>query len=87
MYKVLVSESAAEFIHGQNKKIQRQLHKKMKNLESDPYPSNCVKLSGGDDLYRIRSGDYRIIYTVKNNKITVLVLKIGYRKDVYKGLF
>ena len=86
MYKVLVSESAAEFIRGQTKKIQRQLDKKIKNLGPNPIPANSVKLKGHEGLYRIVSGYYRIIYTVEHKTITVLVLRIAHRKEVYKRL-
>lgn len=86
MYKVIVAEGAADFIRGQTKKIRRQLHNKIQNLRNNPYPSNSVKLKGEEGLYRIRSGDYRIIYTVNNKKVTILVLRIANRKEVYKRL-
>jgi len=84
MYKIIVAEGAADFIRGQTKKIQRQLHNKIKNLRNNPYPPNCVKLKGQEDLYRIRSGDYRIVYMVKSKEVTILVLRIAHRKEVYK---
>lgn len=86
MYKVIVAEGAADFIRGQTKKIRRQLHKKIKNLRNNPYPPSCGKLKGEEDLYRIRSGDYIIIYTVKNKEVTILVLRIAHRKEAYKRL-
>lgn len=86
MYKVVVAEDAADFIRGQTKKIQRQLDKKIKNLGKNPYPSSCIKLKGQNNLYRICSGWYRIIYTIKNNEITVLVLRVAHRKEVYRRL-
>jgi len=86
MYKVIVAEGAADFIRGQTKKIRRQLHKKIKNLRNNPCPPSCGKLKGEEDLYRIRSGDYRIIYTVKNKEVTILVLRIAHRKEAYKRL-
>jgi len=86
MYKVIVAEDAADFIRGQTKKIQRQLNNKIKNLGNNPYPPNCIKLKGQNDLYRVCSGWYRIIYTVKNKEVTVLVLRIAYRKEAYKRL-
>ena len=84
MYKIIVAESAADFIRAQTKKIQRQLYNKIKNLGNNPYPPNCVKLKGQEDLYRIRSGDYRIIYMVKSKEVTILVLRIAHRRQVYK---
>ena len=86
MYKVIVAEDAAAFISGQTKKIQRQLHKKIKNLGKNPYPQNSIKLKGQSGLYRILSGYYRIIYTVKDKEVTVLVLRVAHRKKAYKRL-
>ncbi len=86
MYKVEIAEDVAEFIRGQTKKIQRQLHAKIKRLGKNPHPQNSIKLKGASNLYRIVSGYYRIIYTVKHKKITVLVLRIAHRKEAYKNL-
>jgi len=52
------------------------------DLEQNARPSGCVKLAGEPDLYRIRVGDYRIIYQVNDLKLTVLVLAIGRRREV-----
>ena len=53
-------------------------------LSKNARPSGCVKLAGEPDLYRIRVGDYRIIYQVNDLKLTVLVLGIGHRREVYR---
>ncbi|MFA5251278.1 MAG: type II toxin-antitoxin system RelE/ParE family toxin [Phycisphaerae bacterium] len=86
MYKVVVAEDAADFIRGQTRKIERQLYKKIVALGENPFPSNSTKLKGYEQLYRIHSGPYRIIYTVKNKEITVLVLRVAHRKEVYRRL-
>jgi mRNA interferase RelE/StbE len=52
-------------------------------LSADPRPPGCRKLAGTSDRYRIRVGDYRIIYRVDDGKVTVLVLLIGHRREVY----
>ncbi|MBE2180473.1 MAG: type II toxin-antitoxin system RelE/ParE family toxin [Chthoniobacterales bacterium] len=52
-------------------------------LASDPRPSGCRKLAGTDDRYRIRVGNYRIIYRIDDGRVTVLVLVIGHRREVY----
>ena len=86
MYKVVVAEDVAAFIRQQTKRIQRQLDKKIRNLGKNPYPANSLKLKGQENLYRIASGWYRIIYTVKNKQLTVLVLRVAHRKEVYRRL-
>ena len=67
-------------------KIRAQLAKKAKSLINDPHPAGCKKLKGtndtGEAVWRIRSGDYRILYVVRD--IEVIVLDIGDRKDIYK---
>jgi mRNA interferase RelE/StbE len=53
------------------------------SLEIAPRPSGCKKLKGGEGLYRIRVGDYRVIYEIEDAKLVVVVVKIGNRKDIY----
>jgi len=53
-------------------------------LAQEARPAGCVKLAGSPDLYRIRVGDYRIVYQIKDNELLVLVLSIGHRREVYR---
>jgi mRNA interferase RelE/StbE len=53
-------------------------------LSDNPRPEGYAKLKGSDNLFRIRVGPYRIIYTIQDDKLIVLVLEIGDRKDIYK---
>jgi len=55
-------------------------------LANDPIPANSVKLSGADHTYRIRIGDYRLIYNVLNRTLTIEVIRVGHRKDVYRNI-
>lgn len=55
----------------------------MLSLGEDPRPLGYIKLKGYDDFFRIRVGPYQIIYTVQDDKLIVLVLEIGDRKDVH----
>ena len=63
---------------------QTLIAKKIRNLASEPLPDSVVKLKGVASLYRIRSGDYRIVYQIHNEELIVLIIKIGHRRDVYK---
>ena len=56
----------------------------IRGLEADPRPDGCVKLSGMRDTYRVRDGDYRIVYQVRDQRLLVLVLEIGHRREVYR---
>jgi mRNA interferase RelE/StbE len=53
-------------------------------LSSNPRPAGCVNLTGADDLWRVRIRDYRIIYTIRDDQLLVVVVKVGNRKDVYR---
>ncbi len=57
----------------------------LRKLDDNPRPHGTEKLTGSEDFYRIREGDYRIIYTIKDKELIILVVKIGHRKDVYRG--
>ena len=58
--------------------------KRIQGLADDPYGAGTIKLRGGaGSLYRIRHGDYRIIYEVNDAEVVVLVVKVGHRRDVY----
>ena len=84
MYSIVVQPSAAKFIAGQNKKTQRRLIKRIRALGENPIPKDSRKLR--DNIYRVRVGDYRIIYEVRKKLLVVLVAKVGNRRDVYRNL-
>lgn len=62
-------------------KVQRAIN----SLAVNPFPPGHIKLEGTKEkLYRIRKGNYRVIYSVEKNIITITILKVGHRKDVYR---
>ena len=54
-------------------------------LATDPRPPGVMKLAGTDELYRIRAGDYRLIYQIADDQLIVLIARVAHRKDVYRG--
>ena len=54
-------------------------------LAEEPRPSGCVKIAGGEH-YRVRQGRYRIVYEVRDAELVVLVVRVGDRRDVYRGI-
>jgi mRNA interferase RelE/StbE len=86
MYDVQIGRDAEKFIRKQDKDIQRQLLKKLHALADNPRPAGYETLKGTDVLFRIRSGDYRIVYTIEENILRVLVVAVGHRKDIYRKL-
>ncbi len=63
---------------------QRRLARAMLALSDDPFPPGSRKLSGYEDVFRIRVGVYRVIYDVADAALVIIILKIGHRKDVYR---
>jgi mRNA interferase RelE/StbE len=90
-YKIVVTESATKELKRIPVKMQDRIFKKIEDLAREPKPHGHKKLknfdmpgSDQDDYYRIRVGDYRIIYTIENEQITIFIMKIAHRKDVYE---
>ncbi len=62
----------------------KKIAKRIEKLQEDPLPPGHEKLKGSEDMYRIRQGDYRILYSILGKKLVVLVVKIGHRREVYR---
>jgi mRNA interferase RelE/StbE len=82
-YKILIKPSAVKELNKIPKKDLRKITEKINSLAEDPRPIGCEKLSA-QEAYRIRQGLYRIIYTIEDDKLIILVIKIGHRRDVYR---
>ncbi len=83
-YQIEFVNQAAKQFRTLPVQIQEQLKAKIDALSTNPRPHGITKLAGEDDLYRIRSGDYRIIYTIQDRQLLILIVKIGHRRDVYR---
>jgi mRNA interferase RelE/StbE len=66
------------------REAQRRLSIKIEALRVDPFPQGCKKMAAIPDTWRIRSGDYRVVYQVHRGVLLVLVLTIGHRREVYR---
>lgn len=85
-YKVLIKPSATkELLAIPAKKDRQRIVRRIEALADDPRPPGCEKLSGYD-RYRIRQGNYRIIYGIEDDELVVFIIKIGHRRDVYRAL-
>ena len=82
-YKVVIAKSAEKELARLPVAVIVRIREKVSLLADDPRPDGCKKLKGHKDLYRIRVGDYRIIYSVNDGVLTVTVVAIGDRKDIY----
>ncbi|HFE67589.1 MAG TPA: type II toxin-antitoxin system RelE/ParE family toxin [Chloroflexi bacterium] len=82
-YKVVFKQSVAKDLRPiPNKDVQRIL-KRINQLAHDPRPPESKKLTGAEK-YRLRQGNYRILYTIEDDIVTVTIVKIGHRRDVYQ---
>ena len=82
-YRVFVKRSAAKELEGLPPKVRRQVAAKIGGLAVTPRPPGVEKLSG-QEKYRIRQGDYRVLYSIDDTAETVSVVKIGHRREVYR---
>jgi mRNA interferase RelE/StbE len=65
---------------------QRRIAKAIDALAGDPRPPGCTRIVGAQDAYRIRVGDYRVVYEVVDRVLIVYVIRVGHRKEVYREL-
>jgi mRNA interferase RelE/StbE len=83
-YSILLSPAAERQLEALAPAIQKRVVRRLLSLRENPRPQGVKKLAGENDLYRIREGDYRIVYTIRDKELIVLVVKIGDRKEVYR---
>ena len=83
-YKVLSKASVARDLRSLPKATVTRIVEKIERLGEEPFPPRTVKLEGGEDLYRIRVGDYRVVYTVDRSARQVMVHSVRHRRDVYR---
>lgn len=82
-YRLLIKPSAAKELEDVPREDRRRLVTRMRELADKPRPPGAEKLSG-HDLYRVRQGNYRILYEIIDHDLTVTVIKVGHRREVYR---
>ena len=85
-YRVELTTQAAKQLAALPRDLQRRLDVRILALGETPRPPGARKLHGTDDLYRVKAGDYRIVYRIEDRILRVLVIRLGHRGDVYRGL-
>ena len=87
-YKILFNKAYLKDLKKIPARDQRHIREKIKGLSLDPRPEGHKKLHGNfkPSLYRVRCGDYRIVYTIDDKVLMVLLIDVGHRKGVYRGL-
>lgn len=82
-YNVRIKRSAAKELEAVPPKDRKRIANRIEGLAAEPRPPGCEKLSG-EEKYRLRQGDYRILYEIVDQELIVTVVKIGNRRDVYR---
>ena len=83
-YEIEISRTAERQLRKLPGNDQLRLARTILTLAIDPFPRGARKLSGYDDVYRVRTGRYRVLYSVSTTTLIVIVLKVGHRRDVYQ---
>jgi mRNA interferase RelE/StbE len=84
VYTVNLDKGVQKILNRLPQKMNDRLVLAMRALAHNPRPHGCIKLEGAESDYRIRVGDFRVIYTVYDDRLVVLVIDVGPRKDIYR---
>lgn len=85
-YEIVVAPKAKRDLAALLRNALSRIDSHILSLSSNPRPVGSKKLKGLKNVFGIRAGDYRIIYEIQDKRLVVLVIRIGHRKDIYKGL-
>ena len=83
-YQVVLKPAAQRQLRKLTLEIQKDLIALIESLSEQPRPLGCKKLKGRQNQYRVRSGDYRIIYSIEDLTLMIRVIKVGHRRGVYE---
>jgi len=82
-YKIFFRKSVGKDFSAIPKRDLRKILRRIEMLSEDPRPSGCEKLTG-QERFRVRQGRYRIVYSIQDKDLTVWIVKVGHRKDIYR---
>ena len=83
VFSIYFKESARKELNAIPKRDLRRIMEKIATLADNPRPAGSEKLSG-QERYRIRQGNYRILYSIQDGELTIWVVKVGHRREVYR---
>lgn len=84
IYKIVFRKSAEKQLLKLPKPVGLKIIGLIKQLPENPIPGNAKKMLGFKNIYRIRAGVYRVVYSVENDKLIIEIIKIGHRQNIYK---
>lgn len=83
-YELAFKKSVAKDLRAFPKPDVQRILRRIDALADDPRPAGCEKLSG-QERYRVRQGDYRVVYEIQDDRLMVLIVRIGHRREVYRS--
>ena len=83
-YRVEVAPAALRQLRKLDRAAQRRVQAAIELLTIEPRPSGAKKLVGGNGEWRVRTGDYRVVYEIHNSVLLILVVAVGHRRDIYE---
>lgn len=83
-YAIEVAPAAARQLRKLDAEARRRIQAAIELLAEDPRPASARQLVGGDGEWRVRTGDYRVIYEVHDQVLVILVVAVGHRRDIYR---
>lgn len=83
-YRVEVAPAAARQLRKLDPTARRRVQAAVELLAEQPRPGGAKKFAGGDGEWRVRTGDYRIVYEIHDDVLLVLVVAVGHRRDIYR---
>jgi mRNA interferase RelE/StbE len=85
-YSVEFVASARHQLAKLPRSVQHRVTRAIDNLAGTPRPHGAKLLSGGNEIWRIRVGDYRVLYTVEDDRLVVLVIRVAHRREAYRAM-
>ena len=85
-YELILKPSAERQVRDLPRAIQRRVLNKLTDVQRNPRLNGTTKLAGGSSTWRVRVGDYRIVYEINDDKRIIFVTIIAHRREVYRGL-
>lgn len=83
-YRITVTPVAARQLRKFDPQVRRRIQAALELLATEPRPPAATRLVGGSGEWRVRTGDYRIVYEIEDDQLLVLVLRVGHRREIYR---
>ena len=84
-YQIALAPTAARQLRKFDPQVRRRIQAVFELLATEPRPPAATRLVGGSGEWRVRTGDYRIVYEIEDDRLLILVLRVGHRREIYQA--